>query len=193
VIRELKARGYTIVLVEQNFRFAAPLADRHYVLEHGQIVATITAAELEAEAWSDAARVPGRLSPPPAAVRLAQGPLAIQLLFLEETPEKTTIMQLKLPSAGLALRRCTRAQAQISGGVVKIGVLTDMSGLYSDIDGPGSVRGHRRWPSRTSAPRQGPSFKVEMVSADHQNKADIAANKAREWFDTEGVDMLTER
>jgi branched-chain amino acid transport system ATP-binding protein len=40
VIRLLKTRGYTIVLVEQNFRFAAPLADRHYVLEHGRIVET---------------------------------------------------------------------------------------------------------------------------------------------------------
>jgi branched-chain amino acid transport system ATP-binding protein len=46
VIRLLKTRGYTIVLVEQNFRFAAPLADRHYVLEHGRIVATVNKAEL---------------------------------------------------------------------------------------------------------------------------------------------------
>jgi branched-chain amino acid transport system ATP-binding protein len=46
VIRLLKSRGYTIVLVEQNFRFAAPLADRHYVLEHGRIVATVPKAEL---------------------------------------------------------------------------------------------------------------------------------------------------
>ncbi len=46
VIRLLKTRGYTIVLVEQNFRFAAPLADRHYVLEHGRIVATVEKHEL---------------------------------------------------------------------------------------------------------------------------------------------------
>ncbi|MBL8452353.1 MAG: ABC transporter ATP-binding protein [Zoogloea sp.] len=46
VIIELKKRGFTIVLVEQNFRFAAPLADRHYVLEHGEIIATITREEL---------------------------------------------------------------------------------------------------------------------------------------------------
>jgi branched-chain amino acid transport system ATP-binding protein len=45
-IRTLKSKGYTIVLVEQNFRFAAPLADRHYVLEHGEIIATIQQAEL---------------------------------------------------------------------------------------------------------------------------------------------------
>ena len=46
VITELKTRGFTIVLVEQNFRFAAPLADRHYVLEHGEIIATISREEL---------------------------------------------------------------------------------------------------------------------------------------------------
>ncbi len=48
VIEILKQRGFTILLVEQNFRFAAPLAERHYVLEHGEIIATITAAELPA-------------------------------------------------------------------------------------------------------------------------------------------------
>ncbi len=46
VIRLLKTRGYTIILVEQNFRFAAPLADRHYVLEHGNIVMTVQKNEL---------------------------------------------------------------------------------------------------------------------------------------------------
>jgi branched-chain amino acid transport system ATP-binding protein len=48
-IRKLKERGYTIVLVEQNFRFAAPLADRHYVLEHGKIVMTVNKDELQAK------------------------------------------------------------------------------------------------------------------------------------------------
>ncbi len=45
-IRELRARGYTIVMVEQNFRFAAPLADRFYVMERGRVVQSFTAAEL---------------------------------------------------------------------------------------------------------------------------------------------------
>jgi len=48
VIRQLKDRGYTIVLVEQNFHFAAPLADRHYVMEHGKIAVSFPAAELQA-------------------------------------------------------------------------------------------------------------------------------------------------
>lgn len=49
VLLKLKKRGLTIVLVEQNFRFAAPLADRHYVMEHGQIIEEISAAELDAK------------------------------------------------------------------------------------------------------------------------------------------------
>ena len=50
VILQLKERGFTIVLVEQNFRFAAPLADRHYVMEHGRIAESFTAAELDSKA-----------------------------------------------------------------------------------------------------------------------------------------------
>lgn len=46
VVRDLREKGYTIVLVEQNFRFAAPLADRHYVMEHGQVVETVVSSEL---------------------------------------------------------------------------------------------------------------------------------------------------
>ncbi len=49
VIRELKAKGYTIIMVEQNFRFAAPLADRHYVMEHGGIAAVVEKHELAAK------------------------------------------------------------------------------------------------------------------------------------------------
>jgi branched-chain amino acid transport system ATP-binding protein len=48
-IRKLKERGYTIILVEQNFRFAAPLADRHYIMEHGRIAEMIRKSELEAK------------------------------------------------------------------------------------------------------------------------------------------------
>ncbi|MEH6563169.1 MAG: ABC transporter ATP-binding protein, partial [Marinobacter sp.] len=46
---KLRERGFTIILVEQNFHFAAPLADRHYVIEHGKVVQQIDAADLEAK------------------------------------------------------------------------------------------------------------------------------------------------
>jgi branched-chain amino acid transport system ATP-binding protein len=48
-IRTLRERGMTIVMVEQNFRFAAPLADRFYVIEHGRVIETFAAAELDAK------------------------------------------------------------------------------------------------------------------------------------------------
>ncbi len=78
--------------------------------------------------------------------------------------------------------------AQISGDTVKIGILTDMSGVYGDIDGPGGVESIRMAIADMAAQFKGK--KIEVVSADHQNKADIAASKAREWFDQQGVDML---
>jgi branched-chain amino acid transport system substrate-binding protein len=83
------------------------------------------------------------------------------------------------------------ASAQISGNTVKVGVLTDMSGTYSDLAGAGAVLATQMAIEDFIAEAK-PEFKVEMVSADHQNKADIASNKAREWFEREGVDTATE-
>ncbi len=83
------------------------------------------------------------------------------------------------------------ASAQVSGNTVKIGVLTDLSGTYSDLAGSGAVLATQMAIDDFIAEAK-PAFKVEMVSADHQNKADIASNKAREWFEREGVDTATE-
>ena len=80
------------------------------------------------------------------------------------------------------------AQAQISGDTIKIGIITDMSGLYSDIDGPGGVEAMRMAAAEMGGAINGK--KIEIIFADHQNKADVAASKAREWFDTQGVDVL---
>ncbi len=82
----------------------------------------------------------------------------------------------------------TTAQAQISGDTIKIGIITDMSGLYSDIDGQGGVEAMRMAVAELGGAINGK--KIEVLYADHQNKADVAAAKAREWFDTQGVDML---
>ncbi|NDU92944.1 MAG: ABC transporter substrate-binding protein, partial [Ferrovum sp.] len=83
------------------------------------------------------------------------------------------------------------SRAEISDGVVRIGVLTDMSGAYSDLAGPGAVIAAQMAVEDFVA-HQKPAFKVEIVSADHQNKGDIASNKAREWFDRGQVDVVTE-
>jgi branched-chain amino acid transport system substrate-binding protein len=90
--------------------------------------------------------------------------------------------------AGVSAGYCTGAAAQVSGNVIKIGMITDMSGVYSDIDGQGGAEAVKM--AIADAGTVMPGVKVEFVSADHQNKADIAASKAREWFDQQGVDML---
>lgn len=81
------------------------------------------------------------------------------------------------------------AAAKISDGVVKLGILTDLSGLYSDLSGTGSVLAARMAIDDFQA-REKPAFKIELVSADHQNKGDVASNKAREWFERDNVDMI---
>lgn len=80
------------------------------------------------------------------------------------------------------------AHAQISGDTIKIGMITDMSGLYTDIDGAGGAEAIKMAIADAGVVIAGK--KIEFISADHQNKADIAASKAREWFDQQGVDML---
>jgi branched-chain amino acid transport system substrate-binding protein len=83
------------------------------------------------------------------------------------------------------------AQAKISDGMVKIGVLTDLSGLYSDLSGSGAVLAVNMAVEDFKAQAK-PSFNIQVISSDHQNKGDIAANKAREWIDTEKVDVIVD-
>ncbi|MGH7065946.1 MAG: ABC transporter substrate-binding protein [Stellaceae bacterium] len=80
------------------------------------------------------------------------------------------------------------AFAQISGDVVKIGVLTDMSSLYADLAGPGSVAAAQMAIADFGGTVAGK--KIELVSADHQNKPDIGSAIARRWFDNDAVDMI---
>ena len=87
-----------------------------------------------------------------------------------------------------ALAVATPAQAQISGDVIRIGFITDMSGLYADIDGPAGAEAIRM--AIADAGGQIEGKKIELLVADHQNKADVAAAKAREWFDQQGMDVL---
>ena len=99
----------------------------------------------------------------------------------------------KLPAAcSLALAAlftaAAPAQAQVSGDTIKIGFITDMSGLYADIDGPAGAEAIKMAIAEMGGAVNGK--KIELLVADHQNKPDIAAAKASEWFDTQGMDML---
>jgi branched-chain amino acid transport system substrate-binding protein len=81
--------------------------------------------------------------------------------------------------------------AGISDNAVKIGVLTDMAGVFSDLGGAGAVTAVQM-AIDDFVEKEKPSFKVELVSADHQNKPDIATGIARQWYDTGGVDLITD-
>ncbi len=105
------------------------------------------------------------------------------------TPFKTSMKLMTVAiAAACALGAASSASAQISGDVVKIGIITDLSGLYSDIDGQGGAEAIKMAIADFGGSVNGK--KIEFLSADHQNKPDIAAGKAREWFDQQGVDML---
>src|SRR5438876_6670549 len=82
------------------------------------------------------------------------------------------------------------AQAQISDNVIKIGVLSDMSSLYTDLAGAGSVAAARMAVEDSGIEKRG--YKVEIVSADHQNKPDVGSAIARQWYDTDKVDVIVD-
>ena len=82
------------------------------------------------------------------------------------------------------------AQAQISDGVIKIGVMNDQSGTYADLAGPGSVVAARMAVEDFGAAKKG--IKVEIVVADHQNKPEVGSSIARQWFDVDKVDVIVD-
>src|SRR5690349_3731715 len=89
-------------------------------------------------------------------------------------------------AAVAAILACGAAQAQQVN--VKIGVLSDMSSLYADIGGPGSVAAAKL--AVADFTKDHPNVKVEIVSGDHQNKPDVGTNIANQWFDVDKVDMI---
>jgi branched-chain amino acid transport system substrate-binding protein len=82
------------------------------------------------------------------------------------------------------------AEAQISDNVIKIGVLSDMSSLYTDLAGAGSVVAAKMAVEDSGIEKRG--YKVEIISADHQNKPDVGSNVARQWYDVDKVDVIVD-
>jgi len=97
-------------------------------------------------------------------------------------------MILKLGMAAAVSLAFGAAQAQISDGVIKIGVMNDQSGTYADLAGPGSVVAARMAIEDFGAARKG--MKVEVLVGDHQNKPDVGSGIARQWYDVDKVDMI---
>jgi branched-chain amino acid transport system substrate-binding protein len=85
---------------------------------------------------------------------------------------------------------CGSAQAQYTDGAIKIGVMNDMSGLYADLTGQGSVVAARLAVEDFGAAAKG--LKVEIVGADHQNKPDVGSNIVRTWIDVDKVDVIVD-
>jgi branched-chain amino acid transport system substrate-binding protein len=85
---------------------------------------------------------------------------------------------------------CSGAQAQYTDGTIRIGVLNDMSGTYSDLSGRGSLIAARMAVEDFGAAAKG--MKVEIVGADHQNRPDIGSNIVRKWIDTGKVDVIVD-
>ncbi len=93
--------------------------------------------------------------------------------------------------AAFAAALCaTTAHAQFTDGVIKIGVMNDMSGTYSDLSGQGSVIAARMAVEDFGAAAKG--MKVEIVGADHQNKPDVGSNVVRTWIDVDKVDAIVD-
>ncbi len=100
------------------------------------------------------------------------------------------IQKLLIAVAAALVLAAAPAQAQISDGVIKIGVLNDQSSLYADLTGQGSVLAARMALEDFGAAAKG--LKVEIIFADHQNKADVGANIARQWYDADKVDVIVD-
>ena len=92
--------------------------------------------------------------------------------------------------AGLLALAAAPASAQYKGGPIKIGVMNDMAGAYADIAGVGSVWAAKKAVEDFGAAAKG--MKVEVISADHQNKPDVGSSIARKWIESDGVDMITD-
>jgi len=93
-----------------------------------------------------------------------------------------------LTGAALALMLTSAARAEIPNNTLKLGVLTDLSGFAADSTGPGSVVAAKLAVEDFKAEK--PDLKVEVIQADHQNKADIGGALARRWVDVEKVDVI---
>src|SRR5215212_7227011 len=90
----------------------------------------------------------------------------------------------------LSLAACAAAHAEMSGDVVRVGVLNDISGIFQDTNGMGSVEAARMAAEDFNV--GGKNIKVEIVYADHQNKADVGSTIARKWLDVDGVDAVVD-
>ena len=172
----LAGQGYTIVMVEQNFRFALPLADRFYLMEHGRIVDAFTADELPGED-GDAQRTARCMTCPRKHARRKTKPGEIM-------STSRIVLAAVLCLAGLGGARGVHAQDKD----VVIGDIDDLSGTYADVMGAGGAEAIKMAIADFGGTVLG--RKITVLLTDHQNKPDVGATKFREWADQNGLNML---
>ena len=148
-IRAIKSRGFTVLLVEQNFRFAETVADRHYIMEHGRVVDMIPTPNWRA-AWASCTNTSAserRATGKGKDASIARHPepgCRTDRRRLTHHHKNGETMQLKRrtllgTAAAAAALPATGRRARAQAATIKIGVLNDMSGPYRDISGPSSV------------------------------------------------------
>src|SRR3989440_3888589 len=108
----------------------------------------------------------------------------------EQQPGNSDMKRLVSFAALAVALGCGGAQAQYTDGTIKVGVMDDMSGTYSDISGAGALVAARMAVEDFGAAAKG--MKVEIVGADHQNKPDIGSNVVRTWIDVDKVDVIVD-
>jgi branched-chain amino acid transport system substrate-binding protein len=101
-----------------------------------------------------------------------------------------TMKRTMVAAAVAGLLSMSAAHAQVSDNLIKIGVLSDMSSLYTDLSGAGSVLAAQMAVEDSGIEKRG--YKVEIISADHQNKADVGSALARQWYDVDKVDVIVD-
>src|SRR6516225_3397394 len=118
------------------------------------------------------------------------GPRPFAGVRIDSVQRKIPMRLATLFCFGVAAAVATSASAEISGDVVKLGVLNDMSSLYADLSGAGSVEAARMAIADFGGSVNGK--KIELISADHQNKPDVGSAIATQWFDNDGVDAIVD-
>ena len=171
--RGSRMRGFIVLLVEQSCRFAAIIADRYYTArqDHRRFHSLGTAS--------------------PSIDTLNHPHIALQKptrkIKEEETSMKNRISALLL---GAALTLATGDLAFAQDRTVKIGALSDQSGLYADLAGPGSTLAAQMAVEDSGLTAKG--WKIDLISGDHQNKPDVGAAITRQWFDVDKVDVIVD-
>ena len=204
IIRTIKAQGTSVLLVEQNVTFAATVADRHHLLAQGRVVEPLDNDEFRARERS-CSTTSGCSTPPSLGRRQEPGTRSTHHPEArhprrghdpQHSPSPLAVAAVGTAAAG-RLRRGSGGPPSDGGGKltddkVVLGVLNDQSGVYKDLSGPNSkvavemaIEDYQEKYGDKAVAKT-----IEVITADHQNKPDIANTKAQEMYDRQKADII---